>query len=135
MEKEEPKKDGYEYEMTFYSHSRIRSLGGQGFRLVGIIQAYPNINGGLHQPALLFEKALSTEAPSEPAPQMEELILRKDAAIKDIEEYGMIDGAHHKQWLLDRTLRTLLGDADYHEWVATHNSDDDYEDWDVGIAP
>lgn len=33
-----------------------------------------------------------------------------------IATYGGIDGVHHKQWLIDQVLRTLLKE-DYDSWV------------------
>ena len=49
--------------------------------------------------------------------------------------YGMIDGAHHKQWVIDQMLRAILGDVPYAKIMEDYNSDDDYCDWDEGIAP
>ena len=46
--------------------------------------------------------------------------------------YGMIDGAHHKQWVIDQMVRALLAEK-YVDWVAAQNPD--YEPWDTGIAP
>ncbi|HUU88938.1 MAG TPA: hypothetical protein VMX17_14480 [Candidatus Glassbacteria bacterium] len=48
--------------------------------------------------------------------------------------YGMIDGAHHKQWVIDQMLRTLLEDK-YEKVIKELNSDNDYDPWDEGIAP
>ena len=48
--------------------------------------------------------------------------------------YGMIDGAHHKQWVIDQMLRAMLGD-EYEAWVREHNGDVQYDPWDRGIAP
>ena len=48
--------------------------------------------------------------------------------------YGQIDGEHHKQWLIDQMLRASLENM-YDDWVKKMNSDEDYEPWDVGIAP
>jgi len=52
-------------------------------------------------------------------------------------EYGGIDGDHHKQWLLDQTLRILCGD-DYelvlNAWRLGEDGPFTYE-WDEGIAP
>jgi hypothetical protein len=63
-----------------------------------------------------------------------------------------IDGAHHKQWIIDQMVRILAGDG-YEEWVKQYEScgysecsrheDGDDEDlycdggysWDKGIAP
>lgn len=56
-----------------------------------------------------------------------------EQAISLIYEYGGIDGAHHKQWLLDQVLRVLLGD-EYAEWIEGYCEGDEYE-WDTGIAP
>jgi excisionase family DNA binding protein len=54
-----------------------------------------------------------------------------------ITQYGGIDGAHHKQWLLDQIVRILTGDG-YENWVAEYQDGEDgpetYE-WDEGIAP
>lgn len=60
-------------------------------------------------------------------------------AIELIGRYGMIDGEHHKQWILDQTLRTLLGRR-YKSWINNYNSytnknGDGYDPWDEGIAP
>ena len=41
-------------------------------------------------------------------------------------DYGHVDGAHHKQWIIDQMLQRLLGD-DYQEFVG--------EGWDTGVAP
>jgi len=51
----------------------------------------------------------------------------------------MIDGGHHKQWILDQVLRALLG-GEYAGWVETYDdapTEDGcvYEDWDTGCAP
>lgn len=56
-----------------------------------------------------------------------------------IKEFGGIDGAHHKQWLLDQILREIASDEKaYDEWVREWNDGEDgattYE-WDTGIAP
>lgn len=56
---------------------------------------------------------------------------RTEQAINLILEYGYIDGAHHKQWLLDQVLRVLAGER-YDAMVAPV---DDVDDWDTGIAP
>jgi hypothetical protein len=51
--------------------------------------------------------------------------------------YGGIDGAHHKDWVIDQMLRALTGD-DYAKVVkdacAGENGPDTYS-WNVGIAP
>jgi hypothetical protein len=66
--------------------------------------------------------------------------IEKDARISEavdlISTYGMFDGAHHKQWVLDQVVRALLGDPGYEEWVTAFNDpDENYCDWDTGVAP
>jgi hypothetical protein len=51
--------------------------------------------------------------------------------IKLIEEYGSIDGAHHKQWLLTQIAKLILR-GDYAEWAGANG---EYDEWDEGIAP
>lgn len=49
-----------------------------------------------------------------------------------IVDYGMDDGAHHKQWLLDQILRVIARhDEIYKEFIEQEFGDD----WDTGIAP
>ena len=49
--------------------------------------------------------------------------------------YGMIDGSHHKMWVIDQMLRLMYGPT-YDNFIATRaNNDPDREPWDVGIAP
>ena len=48
-----------------------------------------------------------------------------------ISKYGYIDGAHHKQWLLDQIIRVVLKDS-YSAWA---KGDAEYPAWDTGIAP
>ena len=52
-------------------------------------------------------------------------------------EYGWIDGAHHKAWVIDQMLRILSGDK-YSNIIADACDGEDgpntYE-WDIGIAP
>jgi hypothetical protein len=58
-------------------------------------------------------------------------------ALEYIEEYGGIDGGHHKQWLLDQVVQMLAG-SKYDSWVTFYESGEDgpktYE-WNTGIAP
>jgi hypothetical protein len=51
--------------------------------------------------------------------------------------YGQIDGGHHKMWVIDQMVRTLLGNEEYEEWVKSYETPDgeDYWTWDTGIAP
>ena len=48
--------------------------------------------------------------------------------------YGQIDGGHHKMWVIDQMIRTLLGKAGYDSLIATYTLGDEYY-WDEGIAP
>ena len=66
---------------------------------------------------------------------------RIEQVIKIVEQYGSIDGAHHKTWVIDQIMRTVLGE-NYEAWVAEQlagrvdNAEEAYwEEWDVGIAP
>lgn len=62
-------------------------------------------------------------------------------ALELIHRAGGIDGAHHKQWMLDQVVRILTETPEaYALWVHDYRGEDDgqghYEyDWDVGIAP
>lgn len=59
------------------------------------------------------------------------------AALLIIHDIGDVDGAHHKQWVLDQVVRTLMGDG-YDQWVAAHCEGEDGPQtygWDTGIAP
>lgn len=47
--------------------------------------------------------------------------------------YGTIDGAHHKMWVIDQMVRVLVGlETSYHK---NYNSEDEDYPWDTGIAP
>lgn len=88
----------------------------------------------------------------------------KDWSLYFIERYGMIDGAHHKQWLLDQVVKILtgceiqLGEAsweggeteyrfsivgetdEYKAWVDSWLEYDEdgelmYSEWDNGVTP
>jgi hypothetical protein len=51
--------------------------------------------------------------------------------------YGGIDGAHHKDWLIDQMVRALAGDK-YDQIVADACAGEDGPNtftWDCGIAP
>ncbi|KKN13750.1 hypothetical protein LCGC14_1003000 [marine sediment metagenome] len=58
------------------------------------------------------------------------------AALDFITRFGGIDGAHHKQWVLDQVVRSLS--HDYEAWVKAYEDGEDgrhtYE-WDEGIVP
>ena len=48
-------------------------------------------------------------------------------------DYGQVDGAHHKAWVIDQMVQALTGDR-YDRWVEEYTDDGEYE-WDTGIAP
>jgi len=60
-----------------------------------------------------------------------------EQAIDLIVRYGGIDGAHHKDWVLDQVVR-ILADMKYEKIVreakARERGPNTY-DWNVGIAP
>lgn len=58
-------------------------------------------------------------------------------AIELIVQYGGIDGAHHKDWVLDQVVRKLAGEQ-YDEIVAEAKKGEDGDEtysWECGIAP
>ena len=62
---------------------------------------------------------------------------RISRALELIVSYGGIDGAHHKDWVLDQVARVLAGD-DYDRMVAEAKAGEDGPEtygWDVGIPP
>ena len=73
-------------------------------------------------------------------PTIEQLENRAKHALAIINQCGGIDGAHHKQWVLDRVVNALHGgeeDEDcegYKMWIEAYEDDGKYE-WDRGIAP
>lgn len=56
----------------------------------------------------------------------EESLERMAKATEIAVTYGGIDGAHHKQWVIDQMLRALSGGV-YEELIP--------EDWDEGVVP
>lgn len=62
---------------------------------------------------------------------------RIQEAIAIAVQYGGIDGAHHKSWVIDQMVRLLAGD-EYDDIVREAcdgvDGPDTYE-WDTGIAP
>ncbi len=72
-----------------------------------------------HKPAKPLRQGINTSTP-----------LRVKKALRIIERYGQIDGAHHKAWCRDQIARALLG-LDYGAWVANMKKDG----YDEGIAP
>lgn len=61
------------------------------------------------------------------------------AALDVAEQYGGIDGDHHKTWVIDQMVRALLGNEEtYSEWVCYCKNGEDGPDtysWETGIAP
>jgi len=53
-------------------------------------------------------------------------------------QYGQVDGAHHKAWVIDQMVRALLKE-EYEPWLEEYqcvDEDGDYQyEWDKGIAP
>ena len=60
------------------------------------------------------------------------LLERIERAV-EIAMLGDIDGGHHKMWVIDQMLRTLLGDQ-YAAWREEYEERGKYQ-WDEGIAP
>jgi len=58
-----------------------------------------------------------------------ELEERKEKAIDIALDYGICDGGHHKQWVIDQMIKALCTEEEYKEIV------DNYPEWDHGIAP
>ena len=62
-------------------------------------------------------------------------------ALDLITQYGGIDGAHHKQWVLDQIVRTLTKtEKGYENWLKEYQGDLDEEgcpeyEWDKGSPP
>ena len=56
-----------------------------------------------------------------------------DRALSIAFQYAMIDGAHHKTWVIDQMVRALMGDG-YDQWVKDYEQNGEYH-WDTGIAP
>lgn len=62
---------------------------------------------------------------------------RIDNAIAMVVNFGGVDGAHHKDWTLDQTVRILAG-KEYERIISEACDGEDGPDtytWDVGIAP
>jgi hypothetical protein len=58
-------------------------------------------------------------------------------ALATLEDLGCFDGAHHKQYAIDRIARALTGDG-YEAWVLSMCDGDDGPNtysWGEGIAP
>lgn len=51
-------------------------------------------------------------------------------AIQDlIIDYGFVDGSHHKQYALNKTLKITMTEKEYQEFL------EENPDWEKGIAP
>lgn len=62
---------------------------------------------------------------------------QKIEAALEAAQYGQIDGAHHKTWVIDQMVRALTGDK-YEEWVKDFCDGVDGPEtysWETGIAP
>lgn len=62
------------------------------------------------------------------------------AALSMAFEYGQIDGAHHKAWVIDQMVRALLGESVNPEPFNTPTTYAQFVqnylcEWDEGIAP
>lgn len=67
------------------------------------------------------------------------LIEHSNKALEIAFQYGQIDGAHHKMWVIDQMVRVLIGnEEDYQKWVKNYcydeETNEEYE-WDTGIIP
>jgi hypothetical protein len=61
-----------------------------------------------------------------------------DIMTRMVTRFGMIDGAHHKQWLIDQMMQTIMGKEAYQTWLEKYNKESlesEYDLWDQGIAP
>lgn len=62
---------------------------------------------------------------------------RVDAALEVAISFGGIDGAHHKDWVIDQMVRELAGDG-YAQLIKDACAGEDGPDtyaWEEGIAP
>lgn len=66
-----------------------------------------------------------------------EYTIGESLALTCAKQYGQIDEAHHKAWVIDQMCRHILGD-DYETFVASCKEGEDGPEtkgWDCGIAP
>lgn len=83
---------------------------------------------------------VTTNEPTMPTVSTDERI---NKALEIAWQFAQIDGGHHKAWTIDRMVRALCGDEEtYKKWVAEYtepfvdeDGDDNWYDWDEGIAP
>jgi hypothetical protein len=59
--------------------------------------------------------------------EIKELENKIKSALEIMYRYALIDGEHHKMWVIDQVARKLLGNFDYKIWAD--------KDWETGIAP
>ena len=67
----------------------------------------------------------------------DEVRKRMGEALSIAANYGAIDGAHHKAWVIDQMVRKIAG-SDYPKVVAAARNGEDGPEtyaWDEGIAP
>ena len=51
-------------------------------------------------------------------------------------QWGMVSGAHHKQWVIDQIIRILLGeDEENYQMMIKVGKILTGEEWDEGVAP
>lgn len=87
-------------------------------------------------------KCLLTYAPERDMTEIERHIMdlnkKITGALVVAEDFGGIDGADHKAWIIDQMVRCLTGDY-YEDWVTQVCSGPERESalyqWNVGIAP
>ena len=61
--------------------------------------------------------------------------IRIDSALDIAYLYASIDGAHHKDWVIDQMVKALCGTFEiYDKWVAKYYEDTEC-DWSEGVAP
>lgn len=58
---------------------------------------------------------------------------RIQEALEILIQYGQVDGAHHKTWVIDQAVRALAGPL-YDELIREANAKDD-SDWKTGTPP
>lgn len=56
-----------------------------------------------------------------------------EVAMDILQNYGSIDGVHHKMWAIDQALRALMGDEKYKNF--RKEMEEHGYVWDEGIAP
>ena len=69
--------------------------------------------------------------------RIQELEEEREKVLDLIFEYGQIDGAHHKMWVIDQIVKILTKDK-YNTWIKNYVYDEetgDVYDWDKGIKP